>query len=273
MYSVWQNYMILCFWLRASLIYINNCPKRCNTNQSIYYSDSSLYMFRVSTTPIIRRTQNCNYSLRYWSYFLFSYLPPTWPSLSKLNLWVSIRLRDILIFVTYNPGVLGYHNVWNGKYLNIFRSYCLTMDMLAGWSSLSVDKLLPMNAVYYRAFRKIWRKVWTVEIIHFCQIDPMGLSTALAVESSSIIQSVNQFRISLIAFFLWQIQKTCNVVAVSAIPSCCMKPWTCPAPANTSPHQGWTHAWGKAISEALPCPGADWKQYHTSQQYKDNRRI
>jgi len=64
---------------RASLIYINNFPTRCNTTQSIYYSASSLYMFRVSTTPIIRSTQNSNYSLRYWSYFLCSYLPPTWP--------------------------------------------------------------------------------------------------------------------------------------------------------------------------------------------------
>ena len=60
--------------------YINNCPTRCNTKQSIYYSASSLYMFRVSTTPIIMCTQNCNYSLRYWSYFLCSLLPPTWPS-------------------------------------------------------------------------------------------------------------------------------------------------------------------------------------------------
>ena len=47
---------------------INNRPTRCNTKQSIYYSESSLYMFRVSTTPIISSTQNCNYSLRYWSY-------------------------------------------------------------------------------------------------------------------------------------------------------------------------------------------------------------
>jgi len=51
------------------VIHVNNCPTRCNTKQSIYYSVSSLYMFRVSTTPIIRSTQNCNYSLRYWSYF------------------------------------------------------------------------------------------------------------------------------------------------------------------------------------------------------------
>jgi hypothetical protein len=33
--------------------------------QSIYYSANSLYMFRVSTTPIIRSAQNCNYSLQY----------------------------------------------------------------------------------------------------------------------------------------------------------------------------------------------------------------
>jgi len=54
------------------IMYINNCPTRCNTKQSIYYSASSLYMFRVSTTRIIRSTQNCNYNLRYWSYFLWT---------------------------------------------------------------------------------------------------------------------------------------------------------------------------------------------------------
>ena len=64
---------------KMTIAHINNCPTRCNTKQSIYYSTSSLYMFRVSTTPIIRSTQNCNYSLRYWSYFLYSYLPPPWP--------------------------------------------------------------------------------------------------------------------------------------------------------------------------------------------------
>jgi len=33
---------ISCSRFRASLIYINNCPTRCNTNQSIYYSASLL---------------------------------------------------------------------------------------------------------------------------------------------------------------------------------------------------------------------------------------
>ena len=78
----------LCLWFRASLIYINNCPTRCNTKQSIYYSASSLYMFRVSTTPIFRSTQNCNYSLRYWSYF-FVQLPPS--NVAKLGLvWLGV---------------------------------------------------------------------------------------------------------------------------------------------------------------------------------------
>jgi len=55
----------LCLWFRTSLIYINNCPTRCNKKQSIYYSASSLYMFRVSSTPIITNAQNCNYTLQY----------------------------------------------------------------------------------------------------------------------------------------------------------------------------------------------------------------
>jgi len=56
---------MLCLRFRASLIYINICPTRCNTKQSIYHSASSLYKFRVSTTPIIRSTHNFNCSLRY----------------------------------------------------------------------------------------------------------------------------------------------------------------------------------------------------------------
>ena len=59
--------IILCLCFRASLIYTNNCPTRCNTKQFVYYSASSLYMFWVTTTPIILSTQNCNYSLRCWS--------------------------------------------------------------------------------------------------------------------------------------------------------------------------------------------------------------
>jgi len=85
---------ILCLWFRASLIYINNCPTRCNTKQSIYYSESSLYMFRVSTTPIMR-TQNCNYNIRYWSCCAVQLPPsnvaklpwPRWREVAAQKIW------------------------------------------------------------------------------------------------------------------------------------------------------------------------------------------
>jgi len=92
-------FLYLCF--RASLIYINNCPTRCNTKQSIYYSASPLYMFWVSTTPIMS-TQNCNYSLRCWSYFLCNYLPPTWPSLATLE-GGSCKVPEAVVTVLCTP--------------------------------------------------------------------------------------------------------------------------------------------------------------------------
>jgi len=99
---IYDTIVILCLWFRASLIYINTCPTRCNTKQSIYYSASSLHMFRVSTTPIIRNTQNCNYSLRYWPYFLCSYLPPTWPSLATLE-GGSCTVPEVVVTVLCTP--------------------------------------------------------------------------------------------------------------------------------------------------------------------------
>ena len=59
-------------------------------------------MFRVSTTPIIRSTQNCNYSLRYGSYFLCSYLPPTWPSLATFE-GGSCRVPEAVVTVLCTP--------------------------------------------------------------------------------------------------------------------------------------------------------------------------
>jgi len=92
-YRAWavSTKSILCLWFRASLIYINNCPTRCNTKQSIYYSASSLYMFRVPTTPIIRSTQKCNYSLRYWS----SNLPPSNVAKIAFPRWREVAAQKI----------------------------------------------------------------------------------------------------------------------------------------------------------------------------------
>ena len=48
-----------------------------------FFTAGSLYMFRVLSTPIIRSTLNCIYSLRYRSYYRCSYLLPTWPSIPE----------------------------------------------------------------------------------------------------------------------------------------------------------------------------------------------
>jgi len=102
-------------------IYINNCPMRCNTKQSIYYSASSLYMFRVPTTPIIRSTQNCTYNLRYWSYFLCNYLPPTWPSLATLE-GGSCTVPEVVVTVLCTPddgcGWHAKHVEWTCRIVN-----------------------------------------------------------------------------------------------------------------------------------------------------------
>ena len=92
---------VLCLWFRALLIYINNCPTRCNTKQTIYYSASSLYTFQVSTTPITKSTQNCNYSLRYWSTW------PRWREVAAQKIW---PVPEAVVTVLCTPdGGCGWH--------------------------------------------------------------------------------------------------------------------------------------------------------------------
>jgi len=120
--------------------YINNCPTRCNTKQSIYYSASSLYVFRVSTTPIIRSTQNCKYSLRYWSYFLCSYLPPTWLSLATLEgvaaqkIWPVPEAVVTVLCTHYGCGWHPKHVEWTCRIIN--RLLCVA----SRWTIISIDQ-------------------------------------------------------------------------------------------------------------------------------------
>ena len=67
LFLLFYLFFVLMFPCMADKVF-NNCPTRCSTKQPIYYSARSLYMFRVLSTPIIRSTENCNYSIRYWSY-------------------------------------------------------------------------------------------------------------------------------------------------------------------------------------------------------------
>jgi len=140
---------ILCLWFRASLIYINNCPMRCNTKQYIYYSASSLYMFRVSTTPIITSTQNCNYSLRYWSYFLCSYLSPTWSGLATLE-GGSCTVPETVVTVLCTPDD-GYgwhpkHVEWNCRIIN--RLLCVA----SRWTIMNIFLVISLLLVLFTHF-------------------------------------------------------------------------------------------------------------------------
>ena len=73
--------VILCLWFRASQIYIIINQQDAAVRSQFYFPAGSLYMFRVLSTPIIRSTLNCIYSLRCRSCYRCSYLLPTWPNL------------------------------------------------------------------------------------------------------------------------------------------------------------------------------------------------
>jgi len=141
-----------CLWIRVLLIYINNCPTRCNTKQSIYYSASSLYIFRVSTTPIIRSTQNGNYSLRYWSYY--SYLPPKWPTWPRWREVATQTIRPVpeaVVTLLCNPndGCVWHpkHVEWTCRIIN--RLLCFA----SRWTIINIVSLavfIPIESLYFR---------------------------------------------------------------------------------------------------------------------------
>jgi len=118
-------------------LYINNCPTIYNKKQSIYYSVSSHYMIRVSTTPIIRSTQNCNYSLRYWSYFLWSYLPPSLPRLKEVAAQKIWPVPEAVVTVLCTPddgcGWHPKHVEW--IYTIIYRLLCVA----SRWTSINIE--------------------------------------------------------------------------------------------------------------------------------------
>jgi len=106
---MWTPLGVLCSWFRVSLICINNCPTRCNTKQSIYYYATSLYMFWVSTTPIIRSTQNCNYSLRYCAatFVRRDQAWPRWREVAAQKIW-PVQEAVVTVLCTPDDGC-GWH--------------------------------------------------------------------------------------------------------------------------------------------------------------------
>ena len=63
---------VVCWWSACELF-----RNVCGSCASLLYLCKLLYMFRVVTPPIIRRTYNCNYTIWHWSNRL-CYLPLWW---------------------------------------------------------------------------------------------------------------------------------------------------------------------------------------------------
>jgi len=117
-------------WEILSVLYNNNCPMTCNTKQSIYYSASSLYMFWVSTTPIIRSRQNCNCSHQYWPYLAAL----EWGSCSQKITPVSESSVTVLCTPDNGCGWHPKHVEWTCRIVN--RLLCLA----SLWTIVNIDQ-------------------------------------------------------------------------------------------------------------------------------------
>jgi len=90
-------------------------------HKAVYYSTSSLYMFRVSTTPIIRNTQNCNYSFRYCAatYLQRGQAWPRWREVAAQKIW-TVPEAVVTVLCTPDDGCGWYpkHVDWNRRIIN-----------------------------------------------------------------------------------------------------------------------------------------------------------
>ena len=72
------KHVILHFWFRASLLYINNWPTRCNTKQYIILQvHSTCFGCQPHPSSGVHKTVTTASGTSH--IFLCSYLPPTWP--------------------------------------------------------------------------------------------------------------------------------------------------------------------------------------------------
>jgi len=122
----------------TSPYHINNCPTRCNTKQSIYYSASSLYMFRVSNTPIIRNTRTVttasgtvqlppsNVAKLAW---------PHWREVAAQNIWpVPGAVVTVLCTPDDGCGWQPKHVQWTCRIIN--RLLCVA----SRWTIINIDQ-------------------------------------------------------------------------------------------------------------------------------------
>ena len=114
---------------------------RCNTKQSIYHSARSLYIFRVSTTPIIRSIQNSSVTRLAW---------PRWREVTVQKMW---PVPDAVVTVLCTPDDgCGWHPKsveWTCRIIN--RLLCVASRL---------DNYLYRSAMYGTInikYNRIWR--------------------------------------------------------------------------------------------------------------------
>ena len=101
--------------------------------QKIWPVPEAVVTVRVSTAPIIKSTQNYNYSLRYWSYFLCSYLPPA--SLATLEGGSGTVPGAVITVLCTTDDGYGLHP--NCNYSLRYWSYFLCSYLPPTWLSLA----------------------------------------------------------------------------------------------------------------------------------------
>ena len=165
-------------------------------------------MFRVSTTPNIRSTQNCNYSLRYWSYFLYSYLPPTWPSLATLQEG-SCTVTEAVVTVLCTPDDgCGWHPKHVERTCRIINRLLCVVSL---WTILSINKVYYLHTYLlynsteqslswepnrFSASQEIPRISWNLKVhhrIHKCPPTVPILTQINLVQAPLIPLSENPF--------------------------------------------------------------------------------
>ena len=88
---------------------VNKNPTRCNSMQIFIYCKVSLHVSGV-TAPIVRSTKNCNRSLRYRSWYWYSYLLRPWREVAAPVSW-PVPEAAVTVFSTPDDGCCDTQNM------------------------------------------------------------------------------------------------------------------------------------------------------------------
>jgi len=151
-----------------------------DATQTVYYSASSLYMFQVSTTPIIRLTQNCNYSLRYRSYFCVQ-LPPSNVEVAAQKIW---PVPEAVVTVLRIPDDgWGWHpkhvertcRITNRLFCVASRWQLLILIINKGFSAVTVWTGLWNSLRFYTAITYYLHTVYETTVLEYSNVQALQL--------------------------------------------------------------------------------------------------